>query len=78
MPALSARASSTTPSVRASPTSRRRRRGEVNLPPSAGLQFFGQVDIDEAEVMTVTLKDLAGAALFSQTLEPQRTGAATP
>jgi alkaline phosphatase D len=51
--------------------------GEVNLPPSAGLQFFGQVDIDEAEVMTVTLKDLTGAALFSQTLEPQRAGGAT-
>ena len=44
--------------------------GEVNLPPSAGLQFFGQVDIDAAEVMTVTLKDLTGAALFSQVLEP--------
>ena len=40
--------------------------GQVNLPPSAGLQFFGQVDIDEAEVMTVTLKDLDGAALFVQ------------
>jgi alkaline phosphatase D len=52
--------------------------GQVNLPPAAGLQFFGQVDIDEAEVMTVTLKDLAGAALFVQALEPQRTGAATP
>jgi alkaline phosphatase D len=46
--------------------------GQMNLPPSAGLQFFGQVDIDEAEVMTVTLKDLTGATLFSQTLEPQR------
>jgi len=52
--------------------------GQVNLPPSAGLQFFGQVDIDEAEVMTVTLKDLAGTALFVQTLEPQRAGAPTP
>ncbi len=46
--------------------------GEFNLPPSAGLQFFGQVDIDADEVMTVTLRDLAGAALFSQTLEPRR------
>jgi alkaline phosphatase D len=52
--------------------------GQVNLPPSAGLQFFGQVDIDEAEVMTVTLKDLAGSALFVQALEPQRAGAAAP
>src|SRR5919106_4589368 len=46
--------------------------GQMNLPPSAGLQFFGQVDINEAELMTVALKDLAGATLFSQTLEPQR------
>jgi alkaline phosphatase D len=44
--------------------------GQANLPPSAGLQFFGQVDIDEDEVMTVTLKDLTGAALFTQDVEP--------
>jgi alkaline phosphatase D len=47
--------------------------GQANLPPSAGLQFFGQVDIDGAsEVMTVTLKDLAGASLFVQELAPER------
>jgi len=47
--------------------------GERNLPPSAGLQFFGQVDIDgESEIMTVALKDLAGATLFTQELEPER------
>jgi alkaline phosphatase D len=46
--------------------------GQVNLPPSAGLQFFGQVDIDgETEVMTVTLKDLTGASLFTQELAPE-------
>jgi alkaline phosphatase D len=45
--------------------------GQANLPPSAGLQFFGQVDIDGAtEVMTVRLKDLEGATLFIQELEP--------
>ncbi|MEO1092288.1 MAG: alkaline phosphatase D family protein [Pseudomonadota bacterium] len=45
--------------------------GEVNLPPSAGLQFFGQVDIDgESEIMTVTLKDLDGQILFTQELTP--------
>ena len=34
--------------------------GQRNLPPSDGLQFFGQVDIDgESEAMTVTLKDIA-------------------
>ena len=46
--------------------------GQANLPPSAGLQFFGQVDIDGAsEVMTVQLKDLTGATLFTQELEPE-------
>ena len=46
--------------------------GQVNLPPSAGLQFFGQVDIDGAtEVMTVRLKDLAGSTLFTQELQPE-------
>jgi len=46
--------------------------GLVNLPPSAGLQFFGQVDIDGAsEVMTVTLKDLTGGTLFIQELVPE-------
>ena len=46
--------------------------GQANLPPSAGLQFFGQVDIDGAsEVMTVTLKDLTGATLFTQELVPE-------
>jgi alkaline phosphatase D len=44
--------------------------GQANLPPSAGLQFFGQVDIDEDQVMTVTLKDLTGASLFSQQITP--------
>ena len=46
--------------------------GQANLPPSAGLQFFGQVDIaGETEVMTVTLKDLEGKALFTQELQPE-------
>jgi alkaline phosphatase D len=46
--------------------------GQANLPPSAGLQFFGQVDIDGAsEVMTVRLKDLSGATLFTQELTPE-------
>jgi alkaline phosphatase D len=46
--------------------------GQANLPPSAGLQFFGQVDIDGATgVMTVQLKDLTGATLFTQELEPE-------
>jgi alkaline phosphatase D len=45
--------------------------GQFNLPPSAGLQFFGQVEIEGATgLMTVTLKDLSGAALWSTELTP--------
>jgi alkaline phosphatase D len=45
-----------------------------NAPPSSGMQFFGQVDIDaKSRAMTVTLKDIAGASLYSKTLAPQRT-----
>jgi alkaline phosphatase D len=43
-----------------------------NLPPSAGLQFFGHVAIDGAtEVMTVTLKDADDRSLWSTQLEPR-------
>lgn len=46
--------------------------GQVNLPPSAGMQFFGQVDVEgRSGVMTVSLKDIAGATLFTQVLEPE-------
>ena len=46
--------------------------GQANLPPSAGLQFFGQVDIDHRSGdMTVSLKDLAGATVFSRRLHPR-------
>ncbi len=46
---------------------------EQNTAPSAGLQFFGQVDIDaKTRAMTVTLKDLAGASLYAKTLAPHR------
>lgn len=46
--------------------------GQANLPPSAGLQFFGQVDIEgRTGVMTVRLKDMAGATLFTQELMPE-------
>lgn len=45
--------------------------GQINLPPSAGMQFYGQVEIDgDTEMMTVTLHDLEGAELFRQALEP--------
>ncbi len=45
--------------------------GRKNLPPSEGLQFFGQVRIDGvSEVMTVELKDLEGQVLYTVDLEP--------
>ena len=43
-----------------------------NLPPSAGMQFFGHVKIDGATgQMTVTLRDRADVALWSTTLNPK-------
>ena len=46
--------------------------GQVNLPPSAGLQFFGDVMIDgRSRGLTVHLRDLTGASLWSTTLAPQ-------
>lgn len=47
--------------------------GQVNLPPSAGLQFFGLVRIDgSTEQMTVSLRDRVDAELWSITLDPVR------
>ena len=53
--------------------------GKQNLPPSAGMQFFGHVRIDGASgQMTVTLRDRADVALWSTTLDPKpRVAAAT-
>jgi alkaline phosphatase D len=43
-----------------------------NLPPSAGMQFFGHVKIKGASgQMTVTLRDRADVALWSTTLDPK-------
>jgi len=43
--------------------------GQSNLPPSAGLQFFGQVDIDgQSRGLRVSLKDIDGRELFRQEL----------
>ena len=43
-----------------------------NLPPSAGMQFFGHVKIEGATgQMTVTLRDRADVALWSTTLDPK-------
>lgn len=45
--------------------------GQANLPPSAGMQFFGETRIDaNTQVMTVKLRDVAGDTLYSVDLEP--------
>jgi alkaline phosphatase D len=45
---------------------------EQNAPPTTGMQFFGQVDIDsKTKAFTVTLKDMLGEALFTKTLAPK-------
>lgn len=45
--------------------------GQSNLAPSAGYQFFGQIDIDHrSKRMTVALKDIDGNELFAQELSP--------
>lgn len=46
--------------------------GQVNLSPYAGLQFFGEVNIDgRSGELTVDLRDLGGASVFSKTLAPR-------
>ena len=46
--------------------------GQANLPPSAGLQFFGLVDIDGAtQQMKVRLMDVGNTELWSVTLDPE-------
>ena len=43
---------------------------QSNLAPSAGMQFYGECEMDPVtRAMTVVLRDLAGTALFTQTLE---------
>ena len=47
--------------------------GQANLPPSAGLQFFGLVDIAaDTGAMTVRLMDVGDAELWSVKLDPAR------
>jgi alkaline phosphatase D len=48
-------------------------KGESGLAPSAGLQFFGEVEIEgRTGGMTVRLKDVTGATLFTQRIDPER------
>jgi alkaline phosphatase D len=47
--------------------------GQVNLPPSAGMQFFGEVQIEGGSgALTVQLRDITGNSLWQTTLQPQR------
>jgi len=43
--------------------------GQANLSPYAGLQFFGEANIDrQTRAMTVNLKDMSGAIVYSKNL----------
>ncbi|OEU89550.1 alkaline phosphatase D family protein [Streptomyces oceani] len=47
----------------------------ANVPPSAGGQFYGQVDIDaDSGELTVRLREEGGAVLFRKVLRPGRVG----
>ena len=51
--------------------------GQVNLAPSAGMQFFGEVQIDaKTAAMTVHLRDIDGTSLWTTTLAPKLLAAA--
>ena len=46
--------------------------GQANLSPYAGMQFFGEVNIDrKTHVMTVDLKDINGDVVFSRKLHAE-------
>jgi alkaline phosphatase D len=47
--------------------------GQFNLPPSAGLQFFGHCAVEGSTGrLTVTLRDVADTPLWAITLDPAR------
>jgi alkaline phosphatase D len=45
--------------------------GRGNLPPSGGMQFFGEIEV-ERQRAAVLLKDLTGATLHTQVIEAER------
>jgi alkaline phosphatase D len=46
--------------------------GQANLSPYAGLQFFGEVNINRnSRALTVDLKDIDGKSVFSKTLSAE-------
>jgi alkaline phosphatase D len=50
-------------------------KGHGGMAPSAGLQFFGEVEIEgRTGEMSVRLNDLTGMTLFTQRIEPERQG----
>ncbi len=47
-------------------------KGQANLSPAAGMQFFGDAHIEsKTKALTVTLRDLSGAGIYSKTLAPE-------
>ena len=45
--------------------------GRANVPPSEGMQFFGEAAVEgRSGALTVMLKDMSGATLWQTTLEP--------
>ena len=46
--------------------------GQVNLSPLAGLQFFGEVNIDRQGNFAVDLRDLTGNSIYRKELAPSR------
>jgi len=47
-------------------------KGQANLSPAAGMQFFGEVQIEaKTKALKVTLRDLSGAGIYSKTLAPE-------
>ena len=46
--------------------------GQVNLSPYAGLQFFGEVNIDkDTRALTVDLKDITGTSVYNNVLNAE-------
>jgi len=47
-------------------------KGNSNLPPSDGLQFFGEVNINgDTDTMAVSLKDVYGKTLYKTSIKPE-------
>jgi hypothetical protein len=44
-------------------------KGQANVGPAAGFQFFGEVNIALDGAMTVTLRDMKGTAVYEKKLE---------